>query len=122
MHKEESGFTLVEIMAALAILGLALFMLLQAHYAAMRLFGEVRNEALVRELVTKAVGMAELEIGTGKTSGSYEFGKRYPDYKFNFEVMSLSEEAPGLVRIHVVVEGPDLKQEASFLGFYPGLG
>ena len=106
-------------MAALAILGLALFMLLQAHYAALRIFQQSREQVLVRDLTTLALGIAELEVASGNVSGGDEFGKRFPDFTYRFEAQEVSEETPGLVEIRVIVEGPDVEEELTVLVFMP---
>ena len=115
--KEAGGFTLIEIMAALAILGLAMFALLQAHYGALRLFSDARQLALTDELTMLALGIAEVEVATGTTSGEGEFNQRYPDYEYRFEAQAVSEDLPGLMEILVVVTGPEVSREVRMLTF-----
>ena len=42
------GFTLIEILVALALLGVTAAVLLDAHYGAMRLFADTRDEVLMQ--------------------------------------------------------------------------
>jgi len=104
-------------MAALAILGLAMFILLQAHYGALRLFGEIRDQVQTRELIARAVGLAESAVTAGELTGAGEFGKRFPEHKYRFEAQPVSEETPNLVEVRVAVEGPDVTHQTRFLVF-----
>lgn len=122
MNTGRNGFTLVEIMAALAILGLAMFMLLQAHYGSLRLFEESRRQVLIRELGAKAMGIAETELTAGNAVGSNEFGKRYPQCKYRFEAAPVSETFPNLYELRVEIEGPDWSRELQQLVFLPRRG
>jgi prepilin-type N-terminal cleavage/methylation domain-containing protein len=82
---KQGGFTLIEILVALAILATTLMVLLDAHYNAIRLFDETRNEYDLTILLERAVGEAEVAVNTGMFSGEGEFGKRYPECTFSFE-------------------------------------
>ena len=114
------GFTLIEVMAALAVLGTAMFMLLQAHYGAMRLFDTARDEVQVSHLLSRAMGIAETEIATGEANGNGDFGERYPDHTYQFETETASDDMPGLMRVRVEVEGPDKAHEVVFYMYYQG--
>lgn len=105
------GFTLIEVMVALAVLGSALFVLLEAHYAALRNQNELRDEVLLRSLVSQAMGIAEVEVAGGNYKDSEEFGKRYPDYKYSFDAQPVGEQYPALYDVLVTVEGPNVKRE-----------
>lgn len=118
---QAQGFTLVEIMAALAILGTALFMLLQAHYTTLRLFETAREEALLTELLERAVSIARLEVAAGNPTGADELGKRYPDYEYRFEATPVDEAQPALVELYVQVEGPAEERDARLLIFQSSL-
>lgn len=101
------GFTLVEVMAALAVLGLAVFMLLDAHYGGLRLHNAARDRVVLNQLLTHAVGIAKTEAASGSLSGSGGFGVRFEDYGYRYEAVAQSaEERPGLYALRVVVEGP----------------
>lgn len=84
-RRGQGGFTLIEILVALAILATTLMVLLDAHYNAIRLFDETRNEYDMTILLERAVGEAEVAVNTGMFSGEGEFGKRYPECVFTFE-------------------------------------
>ncbi len=102
------GFTIIEILVALAILGTGLVMLLETHYGALQLFVTADDEALMRSMMELALGEAEVSVMTGKFSGSGDFGKRYPDYSFSFTGENIFSDLPvALYEIEVTVKGPD---------------
>lgn len=94
-RSSQGGFTLPEIIAAMAILGTALLILMDAHYGALRLFADTSDEIFMQGLLERAMGEAEMEVVAGKLEGSGDFGKRYPDYKFSFTAQSLGGDAAG---------------------------
>lgn len=103
----QGGFTLIEILVALAILGTALSVLLDAHFATLRLHQHVREETIMQTLLLDAVGRAEVEAAAGNLSGSGDFGKRYGGYGYDFDAQSVGEgETPGLYRVLVTVTSP----------------
>ncbi|NIA15838.1 MAG: prepilin-type N-terminal cleavage/methylation domain-containing protein [Nitrospiraceae bacterium] len=112
-RQSQGGFTLPEIIAAMAILGTALLILMDAHYGALRLFADTSDEILMQSLLERAMGEAEMEVVAGKLEGSDNFGKRYPDYAFSFAAQQMgADEAAGAVEsplygLSVTVTGPD---------------
>jgi prepilin-type N-terminal cleavage/methylation domain-containing protein len=78
------GFTLVEVLAALAILGGALFILLNTHYSALRLHEEMASAVLRRELMERVVSDAEFKVLTGTLTEAGEFEGRYAGYSWSF--------------------------------------
>lgn len=85
------GFSLVEILTALAILGLALFVLLNGHLTAMNLQDTIYQTTTQRQLLESAVGFAEVEVLLGAMSGGGDFGERYPGYSWSFEASNISQ-------------------------------
>ncbi|HOJ34848.1 MAG TPA: prepilin-type N-terminal cleavage/methylation domain-containing protein [Candidatus Hydrogenedentes bacterium] len=120
MRSRLAGFTLIEIMAALAILGLSMFLLLQTHYTSLRLFEESQRQTMIRELTTRALGVAETELNVGNVSGSNDFGKRYPGYLYRFDAVPVSDTVPYLYDLHVVIQGPNVQQDYHQLVYYSG--
>lgn len=106
-----SGFTLIEVLIAVAILGSALFILLEAHYMALRANTELRDEVMLRNLTAQAMGIAETEVCAGTFTDSQDFGKRYPDFSYSFDAQAVGEEYPALYEVLVTVEGPNVKRE-----------
>lgn len=117
--EQESGFTLIEIMIALAILGTSLFILLDMHYNAVHVQNRLEKEVEVRNLLSLAVGMSEVEIAAGTLKDAQEFGDRYPGWRYTFDAQPVGDDAsksarvsaapsfPGLYDVLVTVEDPD---------------
>ena len=58
----KAGFTLIEILAALAILGTTLVVLLDSHYAALSLHLQTQDLVRMSGYLELAVGIAEVEV------------------------------------------------------------
>ncbi len=113
------GFTLIEVMIALAILGIGLFVLLEGHYASFRLYEEAHNRASMRNLFEKALGFAETEVMRGNLSGGEEFGRRWPDYAFTYQAEQMGEsEIIRLFEVTVTIETPNREEEPQSMTMY----
>jgi prepilin-type N-terminal cleavage/methylation domain-containing protein len=88
------GFTLIEVMAALAVLGLAVFMLLDAHYGGLRLHDAARERVVLYQLLTHAVGVAKTEVAGGTLAGSGDYGVRFEKYAYRFEASCNRKSGP----------------------------
>lgn len=110
------GFTLIEIVIALAILSTALFVLMQAHYASLNLYDHAHEATIMNNLMRQAVGMAEVEVLAGNLTGGDEFGRRYPGYKYSFDAQPVGDD-PGVMLYDVVVrvEGGEESNEMHVL-------
>jgi len=101
------GFTLLEVLAAVAIMGVALFVLLEAHYAAMNLNVSVSEEVILRQLVESVIAKAEVEVLAGNLADAGDFGERYVDYQWSFDAVEAgSDELILLYSVQARVEGP----------------
>jgi prepilin-type N-terminal cleavage/methylation domain-containing protein len=103
----ESGFTLMEVIVALGILGVALFALMGAFFGGMNMFDDVRESQRQVDLLERALSEAEVGVMTGELSGAEEMGPRWPDVTYSYEANPVSEEQAGLLRLTVTLEGPD---------------
>ena len=113
------GFTLIEVMVALVVLGTAVFVLLDAHYVALRLFATAEDEVDFRQLLEEAVARAELGVFDQTYSGGEVFGARYPDYKWSYDAAPMGEPGAdgqdgGLYEVTVTVTGPDQNRSMTF--------
>ncbi|GMV99081.1 MAG: hypothetical protein AMXMBFR84_02200 [Candidatus Hydrogenedentota bacterium] len=106
-HRRERGFTLVEILVALSILAGSLFILLETHYAGLNARVTLREKALVQGLQAKAMGVAETDVLAGTLTGEGDFGKRYPEFTYDFEAATIGESLPGLYEVVVRVNQED---------------
>lgn len=112
-----TGFTLMEVMVTLGILGVGLFVLFNAFHSSMRLRDLTLDEVIQRELVQRAAGLAEVEVLSGTLSDSGEFGPRYPGYTWAFDAV-LAAGDDGLVQLYeveITVSGPEDDRTLRFL-------
>lgn len=114
--QRNGGFTLIEIVAALGILSVALFLLLQTHFASLNLIVDVEDQALIDVFVTQAVGIAEFEILSGEESGEGDFGENFEGYSYSYTAeLRDTEEAPGLFDVSVSIVSPQETRTIEFL-------
>lgn len=116
----DRGFTLIEIVVALAVLGGVMFVLLETHFRALRLYEAARDKVTIRNFVSQAVGRAETEVLAGNLAGDGDFGERYPDYSYSFEAQQMGEGNVLLYDVLVSVEDPEGEtHEIVFLVYDP---
>jgi prepilin-type N-terminal cleavage/methylation domain-containing protein len=111
------GFTLFEIMVALAILGGSMFILLDAHYRAMRLHNSTLEEVVAADLMLTALGQAELETLSGMKGDEGDFGKRFPGYSYVYDAQMDTENDPGFWTVTVTLKAPDGERQMT-MAFY----
>lgn len=116
-HRQRSraGFTLLEVMIAMGILGSAMFLLMESHYGTLILFSETQDAALMEILAQQGTSLAEVEILTGKENGSGDFGEAYPDFTYEYEAVLIDEDQlPGLLEVSFAIYGPNITNEFVF--------
>ncbi len=114
-----AGFTLVEVLAAVAILGGAVFILLNTHYSALRLYEQMNESVVKRQLLERLVGEAEFGVLSGEISGGGEFEGRYAGYTWSYQGTPTggTEEAPiPFYQVEATLRTPDGEDES--LTFY----
>ncbi len=110
------GFTLMEVVVALAVLAVALTILLESHYATVRLFTSTEERAMEELAVTQAVTQAEVSILSGEENGKGKLGARFPDYTYEFTSKLMDEtENPGLFEVDVTVKSPVFEKKLRYL-------
>lgn len=91
----EKGFTLLEVMVALAIFVASIGVLLAAQTAAARHQERARNlftaTALMRELVTEAETVGLPEAGEDETKG--DFGDKFPGFRWKRKIQDAYADA-----------------------------
>jgi general secretion pathway protein I len=115
------GFTVLEVLVALAILGSAFTVLLVAHASAVRVEGSAQRlmtgTLLAREILTRTETEGPPEFG----GDSGDFGESFPGYTWERTVqeMSLPVDLPlsvsvnNLKEIHIAVSWPERGQTNS---------
>lgn len=111
----KNGFTLVEVLAAVAILGTAMFVLLDAHYTSMRLQETMQLTASYRQMLEMTVNRAEVEVLRGELSGGGDFGGRFPGFSWSYDAALAAKEGINLYQVNVRVTGPESEEMRTFL-------
>ena len=112
------GFTLMEVLVALGVLSVSLFVLVSAHYSAMNLVVEGVDEADRRMLLESAVGRAEVAVMTGNLSGGGEFGAAHEGFSWSFEAVPAgTDEMVPLYQVTATLTTPDDTQSLDFFVF-----
>ncbi len=108
LHARDAGFTLIEIVVSLAILGAALVILLENQYSSLRLYDDAQHEVEMDRFLRLAAGIAETEVLAGNRSGGEPFSRRYKDYSYKFTATEMdATRVPGLFEVEVRVNGPE---------------
>ena len=116
------GFTLVEVLAALSILGLALFVLLDAHYTSLKLHDQMTEEVVLRQLTETVVAKAEVGVLTEELSDAGDFGMRYPDYSWSYDAAQAgNDELILLYLVTATITGPSEDRTLEFYVYNTGL-
>lgn len=117
------GFTLFEVLAALAILGVAVFVLLDAHRSALALHRTMDEEITFRQLLETVIGRAELEIHAGHLQDAGDFGTRFPEFSWAYEAVPAgSDQLILLYEVTARVMSPEEQRELKFYVYDTGVG
>lgn len=115
--KREHGFTLIEVLTAVTILGVALFILLASQWTSLNIHAVMNEEVTLGELVQTVAGKAEIGVQTGLLSDGGDFGTRYPDYTWTYDA-TLSGDAEStetqLYDVQITVQGPETEKQVNF--------
>lgn len=124
-HSARAAFTLVEILAALMFLGLAVPVLLSAFSASGRNAEAAERTVLAAELAEKQLNeviMQERAAATGGSSSTSsrggELGAEYPGYRWELEQQSWASDSAVTeytVRVYFPVRGQERSVELSTL-------
>jgi prepilin-type N-terminal cleavage/methylation domain-containing protein len=111
------GFTLIEVLAAIAILGVSLFVLLQSQWSALNIHATMNEEVTLGELVETVAGKAEIGVLTGVVNDAGDFGTRYPEYTWMYDAALRGDtEDPEnqLYEVIITIEGPESEKSLKF--------
>jgi general secretion pathway protein I len=111
-----AGFTLLEVMLAMAVLGIALLALLALHHQSLQSVIHGQDVTRAAALAQAVMSAAELERfpNPGVTKGNFQslFPDEYPNFTWE-QIVSLSGAFPDVCKVQVIVfYGP--KQSKSF--------
>ena len=119
-QSSKSGFTLIEVMMALGILGIGMFVLVASHQGSLRLYSSAQDDAMSRLLLERVLGEAELKVMEGELSGEGDFGPRYAGFTYSYKAQLYRDEVPGLFELTVQLMG--FEEERSIAMFVFGTG
>ncbi len=85
-----AGFTLIEVMVALAILSIALTGIFRLHSQTMMVSGTARFYSLAPTLAQAKLSEIERQAFNALSSATGEYGEAYPGYKWSIQI----EEIP----------------------------
>jgi hypothetical protein len=112
LHWHHSAFTLLEVMIAGGVLFICLFAILAL------VSNGLHNAAILQhQRVDASMAAAELTVQFSTTnqvsegSGSGDFGKAYPDYRYDWELRQAPNSTNGLCTLDIVVRSRSLDKK-----------
>jgi general secretion pathway protein I len=121
MNQRASGFTLLEVMVAIAILGTALVSLLSLHHQSLQSVIRAQNMTRASMLAQAVMTEAELERfpDLGRTSGDFQasFPGQFRDYRWE-RLVQPSSNFPDVREVKVLIRyGPTLGNSFALVEF-----
>ena len=108
----EGGFTLLEVMFAMAVLAIALVAVFQSQSQSVAMLASARFETTAALLAKSKMAQLEAEEASALRSGRGDFGEDYPDY--SWEVTLENTPLDTLVAITVVVTNSRMTRNNSY--------
>jgi prepilin-type N-terminal cleavage/methylation domain-containing protein len=109
------GFTLVEVLAASAILATTVVILLNAHYTSMNLQTTMQTAADYRRLLETTVSKAEVAVMQGEFAGAGDFGGRHPGYAWSFDAVLVGNDYNQLYEVTARITNGSEEESRTFL-------
>jgi type II secretion system protein I len=102
----DGGFTLLEVLVAVAIAGMAIVMLLQAHSGSMALYEECREMVIAQHLIRELISGIEVSGYPGDIEQEGKDKERFPGFSWLLTCKMLGESVPGVYEVTVTIKGP----------------
>ena len=94
MHEESFGFTLLEVMVAMAIIAIALTAVLGSQSQSISLAAEAKFSTVAALLAQSKMAEMELEDPDDLTSDAGKFREDFPDYRWDVKVSDVTLVEP----------------------------
>jgi general secretion pathway protein I len=94
MEKEEFGFTLLEVMVAIALIAIALTAVLGSQSQSVSLAGEARFSTTAALLAQSKMAQIELQDPEDLTADSGDFDEDFPGYTWKLRVSNVMLDRP----------------------------
>lgn len=119
--RHKSGFTLLEVMVAIAILGMGLFALLGLHHQSMQSVIDAQDETRAAMLAQVVMTQAEMQRypDDGNSHGDFNavFPGEYPNYRWQ-RIVTETGIFPDVRKVSVTVAyGPNLRRRFTISEF-----
>jgi prepilin-type N-terminal cleavage/methylation domain-containing protein len=101
-----AGFTLLEVLVAVAITGGAIVVLLQAHSASVGLHEKCREMLISQHLIRELISEMEAFGYPGDIDEEQDVSDKYPGFKWRRTCRMLGEDMPGVYEVIVVISAP----------------
>ena len=101
MRKENRGFTLLEVMVAIALIAIALTAVLGSQSQSVSLAGEARFNTTATLLAQSKMAEIELQGPGDLTADSGDFDEDFPGYTWNLSVSNVMYDRPENVSDHL---------------------
>lgn len=122
MNRSTDGFTLMEVVVAMAILSVSAVLLLESHYASLELTADAQVIARENRLLEAAASFAQIQTIAGEKRGDGDFGDLNPGYSYTFSSDEVDhDDRSGLYRVDVVFTTPTDTDEHSFFVYVDAL-
>ena len=101
MRKEDPGFTLLEVMVAIALIAIALTAVLGSQSQSVSLAGEARFNTMAALLAQGKMAEMDLQDPEDLTADSGDFEEDFPGYTWNLSVGNVMIDRPENVSDHL---------------------
>ncbi len=115
MKHADNGFTLMEVVVAMAILSVSAVLLLESHYASLDLTADAQAHAMQTQLIEAAINFAQIQVMSGENRGDGDFGEWHPGFRYAFTADEVEDDdRSGLYRVELQFEAPAESLQRTF--------